>query len=139
MEMTNREMIGHLNQLAIINEKLGGELNYKISRNKEKLTKEYEQFDKARQEAKKDYCELDEDGNIKQEKVDTDDENSIMKVIFLSDEKEKEWNKVELKMLDEEKVNIDIRTVSEDVIFNSEASQYATDAMLFMIKEDEEK
>ena len=62
MEMTNREMIGHLNQLAIINEKLGGELNYKISRNKEKLTKEYEQFDKARQEAKKDYCELDEDG-----------------------------------------------------------------------------
>ena len=139
MEMTNREMIGHLNQLANINEKLGGELNYKISRNKEKLTKEYEQFDKARQEAKKDYCELDEDGNIKQEKVDTDDENSIMKVIFLSDEKEKEWNKVELKMLDEEKVNIDIRTVSEDVIFNSEASQYATDAMLFMIKEDEEK
>lgn len=139
MEMTNREMIGHLNQLSIINEKLGGELNYKISRNKEKLGKEYEQFDKARQKAKKDYCELDEEGNIKQEKSDTDDENSVMRDVFISDEKEKEWNEVELKMLDEEKVNIDIRTVSEDVIFNSEASQYATDAMLFMIKEEEEK
>lgn len=147
MKMSNREMISNLNGLFNLQEKAYGELAYKISRNKDKLMKEYESFDKARTEAKKSYCQLDEQGNIKQEnliieinekKEKAKDQNGqfIMKSVFLDDEKEKEWMEVEKTMLDDEKVNIDIRTVKEIVLFDANLSQVAIDSLLFMIEED---
>lgn len=144
MKLTNREMISYLNNLIALKESrenLGGEINYKVSRNKNKLMKEYESFDKARVEAKKSFCELDEQGNIKQETKKIEDENGkeheIKNDIFLEG-KEKEWQEAEKKMLDEDTCEIDIRMVKEQVVFDSNASAIATELLLFMIEDETE-
>jgi hypothetical protein len=142
--MTNKEVISNINNLMLIDEKLSGEIHYKISRNKEKLLKEYNEFNKARDETKKSYCELTEDGNVKQilildektgeAKVDATG-NKLMQDVFIDEVKEAEWNKVHEAMLNEE-IEVDIRTITEEAIFNcNPEKQITTDILLFMIEE----
>lgn len=128
LKMTNLEMIEHLNGLNNVVENFNGATQYAISRTKDNLNREYKKFDKARNEAKKSYCELDEAGELKINKDKTDH-------VYLEG-KEDAWKKVQDEMLKEEAV-IEVHTIKTDDVFSRDISPKSMDGLLFILETED--
>lgn len=117
--MKNREIIEHINALGnFTKEKLPVKLSFAIVKNFNKLQMAYKDYDESRKALLDEYSEKNEKGEIIPDKI--------------ADENIEKWNKEINELLDIE-VDVDIHTVSIDVIENLQLSVSDVAAIEFMI------
>lgn len=130
IKITNQELFNHVNLMTRITESFNGAVQYAISRTKKTLLDEFETFAKSRDEAKKQYCKLDKEGNLVLNEKETDH-------VYLSKEAKKQWGETIDKLLEEE-IEVEIRTIKTEDIFDKDVSPVTMDALLFMLEDEGE-
>ena len=121
MTMTNMEMLNRLTYLQSISSKVTGRLAYAVARNIRKIANEYQDFMKFKDDLVRKYGTMTEDGNLVIE------QNSESYSKFMD----------ELKVYTDLQCDVDIYSVDEKELWESELNADEMLMIEFMVKENE--